>query len=165
MALSLNDVKSRQVKVMVSSPDGYELEVTIGTLSYMEWNNCAIGIEFPSIPTPRMLTDKGMQDVFNHNDPTYRSEVEAVNMQIAFRRVVASLIKGGNFPELKTKSLDEQVDALQDMDTSIVEGVMQALSQLKRHTKGGIEAKKAGFQSEPISENHQEHPESEAAYT
>jgi hypothetical protein len=164
MSLKLSDVKSRTIKAHITGADGYDEHVTIGSLSYTEWNNCAIGVQFPPVPTVRILTDKGMQDVFNYNDPTYRNELSIANAQVDFRRVVASLIKGGNFPELKDKSFDEQVEALGDADWGLIDGVLQVLVELKRHTKGGVETKKAAFQDGQLPENSEEHPETEAAH-
>ena len=153
MVLKLSDIKSRMIPVTITTPDGYKETVTIGSLSYVEWNNCAIGIEFPSIPTVRRLTEKGQQDVPNYDDPSYRNALVIAEATISFRRVVASLIKGGNFPELKDKSLDEQCEELEGLDVSIIRGVMQALSQIQLHTRGGIDAKKATFQDEQIPQN------------
>lgn len=153
MALSLKDVQSRMIEVPISSPDGYEQTVTIGSLSFTEWNNAAIGVDFPSPPTKRMLTDKGNQDIFDYNDPSYRNEINLANDTVTFRRVVISLIKGGNFAELKGLDLEAQCRELEGMDYTIVQGVAEALSQLARHTKGGVETKKANFQGKPLPEN------------
>lgn len=164
MALSLKDVKARLIEVPISSPDGYEETVTIGSLSFTEWNNAAIGVDFPSAPTKRMLTDKGNQDVFDYSDSDYRNAINHAQDQIMFRRVVLALIKGGNFAEIKEKSLDEQCEALTELDYTIVAGVAMALNQLQRHTKGGVETKKANFQKQPVqtSSNGNLREESEA---
>jgi hypothetical protein len=165
MVLTLERAKSRRLEISISSPDGYEETVFIGTLSYTEWNNCAIGVEFPAVPTLRMLTDKGNQDVFNYNDPTYRNALTAAESQVTFRRVVSTLIKGGNFPELANKPLEAQCAELEELDFTIVQGVAQALFQLQRHTKGGVEAQKAAFPNKSLPTNPQEHSQEEELVT
>lgn len=153
MGLSLKDIQSRLIEVSISSPDGYNETVTVGTLSYTEWNNCSIGVDFPSAPVIRMMTDKGMQDVFNYNDPNYRNDLARSESQVAFRRVVKSMLKGGNFAEIANDDFESQCESLADLDATIVQGVMQWLSQQQRHTKGGVEAKKATFPDSALPEH------------
>lgn len=147
MTLTLKHLMPQIVDVKIQSEMLPEpVIVSIVPLSYAEYQDCAIGVDIPSVPTKTVMRDNKKQEVPDLNDPDYQRAYSEANTTIALRRVGLALSKAG-YDELKGKSQDEQVAILREMDTGVVNALTEVLASLARRKRGEV------FRTKPVSGN------------
>jgi len=130
MSFSLKQLKPQVIDVKIEG-DGEPITIPIRPLTYTEWLNVGIGIDVPKPPVVRRTKDGKMSDVEDVNDSDYQRQFVEYHNQLNLRRLAIAL-DGGGAEELKGKSLDEQVDALRDIDTGIVNALVDLISRMAR---------------------------------
>ena len=148
MGFSLSALKPQVLNVRIQG-EGQEEDIVfpIRPLTYTEWNNVLVGVDFPAPPAPlRKLVDGKLQDVPDLNNPAYQKAVAESNAKIQFRRLAIAL-EGSGVEELKGLSLDEQVEQLRDIDIGIVNALYAFLERMAHRKRA------ARFQPESVSEN------------
>ena len=112
---------------------------------FKDWMMCA------SVPEPKpasaQYVDNGVTKTkVDDKNPEYLKAVDDVALQRNARLVMASLIKGGNFPELADS--DDTVKeeyALNNLDSDLFYGVLSALVQLRTRLQVTVNAVKDSF--------------------
>ncbi len=145
MTFSLKKLKPQIIDVRIQGA-GEDIVIPLRPLTYVEWNNAAIGVEIPRAPMVRKMSNGKNQDVEDSNDPKFQEAFINAHNTINFRRLAVAL-EGGGAKELKGKSLDEQVELLREMDTGITNALIEFLSRAARSKRA------ERFQGQSVSAN------------
>lgn len=161
MSITLQDISKRVVTVTVKNEStDFALDIRVQLPSLADWNNSLLDVEFPdpSDYKKRKLNDKGMnEDYIDYSDPEYLQKRDAALNLLAMRRVCQAMIGGGELEDLAKLPLTEATERLMEKaDRSILMAVNQAMINVMGGTKGGVEAKKAAFRHDSVSENGHE---------
>lgn len=139
--LSLDDLSTMQVNVEIELLNGDILAVPIKTLTYREW--LEIGWEVPAPTPPISGVDASKRPVFNHNDPGYLANLERVNMERNYRRLLRAL----QIP-IPGNTVDEQLDALKSkLDGAICRQLLNAINETGMAGEARIAARAESFRA------------------
>ena len=135
--LTLNDLKPRTVDINIVFAEGREVIVPLKVPSWVEWQE--LGMEVPH-PEPEMVAifKNGKKAYEKESGPAYQAKVDIANNQRTLRRLTFSIIGGGNFPELKDSSVEEQMKAVSSMDAGALHALTRTLNSMVTMTIGRI---------------------------
>lgn len=142
--LSLDAFKPRRVTVRIVEDVAGEtvelLAVELAALTYAEMVGIDLAVPLPEQPMIREMVNGKLTLVPATEGEEYDEYQEALDNQVAQRnrrRLVTSLIKAGNLPELADKPIAEQVAALDTFDKMYIDKLMTAMVTM--YTKGRIQ--------------------------
>lgn len=114
---------------------GYGEPITIPflPLSYIQWQNAAIGLTAPQAKQRNFVVDAGKPVVaaLDYNDKEYRIALINYDNALKLRRIAIALA-GGGMEELQGQSLDEQVALIEGMDMGILNALYDLLEGMAR---------------------------------
>jgi hypothetical protein len=135
--LRLDAFRPRVVTVVINDEvTGEELlTCDLAALPWSEYHRISETVPEPDRPLEKGFDKKANQIKYKPktDGPEYdawvkaRAEAEAERRR---RRLAVSLIRAGNLPELKDATLEEQADAINEMDTGIVRVLYKAMDDL-----------------------------------
>ncbi|QPC83784.1 hypothetical protein G4Y79_05235 [Phototrophicus methaneseepsis] len=139
MQLTLGSLKASTFTARITYPDGTPLlydkgqpveYITLGSLSWIEWEEAAIGVERPKPPTIKRMVNNKPTNMEDKDDPQYRHELSLYNDRIAMNRLALAMAKeGSSFCELmSTLTPKQRVDMLLQSDRAVVQGLFNALA-------------------------------------
>ncbi len=143
--LTTQTASSKLISLNIQTATG-DVEVQIGTLTVGERGKIIASVPEPK-PASAQYVDNGVTKTkVDDKNPEYLKAVDDVALQRNARLVMASLIKGGNFPELADS--DDTVKeeyALNNLDSDLFYGVLSALVQLRTRLQVTVNAVKDSF--------------------
>jgi len=135
--LTLADVKPRIVDIEIAFTDREKITVPLRVPSWVEWNELGLEVQTPE---PEMVTEfkDGKKGYVKESGAAYETKVQIANNQRVVRRMTFALMEAGNFPELKTAPLSEQMAAVGGMDSGVFQALVRTLNTLVNVTMGRV---------------------------
>jgi hypothetical protein len=150
--ISLAALKPQIVDIRIS---GFGEPVTIPALplTYVEWQNAAIGLIPPKPNKVRLAPADKTQppiDALDYGDLEYQRLDTEYKNEVAMRRCAVAMA-GAGIPELQGKSLDDQAELVRGVDAGVLKAYYQVLEGLAQRRSG------SWFRREPQSTSQDDH--------
>lgn len=145
---TLADMQPEAGKVKITNAYGKVLELTLGTLSYIESEEIALSVNRP-VP-PQRIDEKGKY-VPNYDDLRFQRAWTEMGNEIVLRRLGRMLQKGGSFAEFEGKTLAEIAKILRTWDSAMVNTLTGVLTQVLSKGETHLESLASNFPAIPVS--------------